>query len=45
MSAEPWLAAMWPFVLANLPPAPARILEIGCGPAGGFVPDDGGGGP
>jgi SAM-dependent methyltransferase len=33
-----WLAVLWPFVQAQLPPAPARILEIGCGSAGGFVP-------
>jgi hypothetical protein len=26
------------FVLQELPPAPARILEIGCGDAGGVVP-------
>jgi SAM-dependent methyltransferase len=29
---------MWPFVRAELPRAPARVLEIGCGPLGGFVP-------
>jgi SAM-dependent methyltransferase len=34
-----WLAAMWPFVRAWLPSAPARVLEIGCGPLGGFVPE------
>jgi SAM-dependent methyltransferase len=33
-----WLAAMWPFVQENLPPAPARVVELGCGPLGGFVP-------
>lgn len=33
-----WLAAIWPFVSAHLPPAPSSVLEIGCGPAGGFVP-------
>jgi SAM-dependent methyltransferase len=37
-SEERWLAANWPFVRAWLPAAPARVLEIGCGPAGGFVP-------
>jgi SAM-dependent methyltransferase len=37
-SDERWLAAVWPFVRALLPPAPARVLEIGCGPLGGFVP-------
>jgi SAM-dependent methyltransferase len=35
---ERWLAANWPFVRAWLPPAPARVVEIGCGPQGGFVP-------
>jgi SAM-dependent methyltransferase len=33
-----WLSARWPFVRAHLPPAPSRVLEIGCGPTGGFVP-------
>jgi SAM-dependent methyltransferase len=33
-----WLDARWPLVRAHLPPAPARVLEIGCGPEGGFVP-------
>jgi len=37
-SDERWLVANWPFVRAWLPAAPARVLEIGCGPAGGFVP-------
>jgi SAM-dependent methyltransferase len=37
-SDERWLAAMWPFVRAWLPPPPARVLEIGCGLLGGFVP-------
>jgi SAM-dependent methyltransferase len=35
---ERWLAAVWPFFRDQLPPAPARVLEIGCGPLGGFVP-------
>jgi len=35
---ERWLATVWPFVRASLPPAPARVVEIGCGPLGGFVP-------
>lgn len=35
---ERWLAAMWPFVRAHVPPPPARVLEIGCGTLGGFVP-------
>jgi SAM-dependent methyltransferase len=33
-----WLAAVWPVVRRRLPPPPARVLEIGCGPLGGFVP-------
>lgn len=33
-----WLNAMWPMVGSHLPPAPARVLDIGCGSAGGFVP-------
>ncbi|MFF0255560.1 class I SAM-dependent methyltransferase [Micromonospora zamorensis] len=33
-----WLTALWPFVQAHLPPAPSRVVEIGCGPTGGFVP-------
>lgn len=39
-----WLGAMWPFVRDHLPPAPASVLELGCGPAGGFVPALVGGG-
>ena len=35
---ELWLAANWPFVLSCLPPNPARVVEVGCGPLGGFVP-------
>ncbi len=35
---ERWLAAVWPFVRDSLPVAPARVVEIGCGPLGGFVP-------
>jgi SAM-dependent methyltransferase len=37
-SDQRWLAAVWPFVAGQLPPAPATVLEIGCGPLGGFVP-------
>jgi SAM-dependent methyltransferase len=37
-SDERWLAANWPFVRASLPAMPARVVEIGCGPLGGFVP-------
>ena len=33
-----WLAATWPFVNAHLPPPPARVVDVGCGPHGGFVP-------
>jgi len=35
---ERWLSALWPFVRENLPAPPARVVEIGCGPLGGFVP-------
>jgi SAM-dependent methyltransferase len=35
---ERWLAAVWPFVRASLPTTPASVVEIGCGPLGGFVP-------
>jgi SAM-dependent methyltransferase len=33
-----WLAAVWPFVRDSAPPPPATVVEIGCGPLGGFVP-------
>ncbi len=33
-----WLEVAWPLVRDHLPPAPARVLEIGCGTLGGFVP-------
>jgi rhodanese-related sulfurtransferase/SAM-dependent methyltransferase len=33
-----WLASTYPFILENLPAVPARIIEIGSGPIGGFVP-------
>ena len=32
------LEALLPFVRSQLPTAPARVLEIGCGSLGGFVP-------
>jgi SAM-dependent methyltransferase len=32
---EIWLAATWPFVREQLPPPPARIVELGGGEAGG----------
>jgi SAM-dependent methyltransferase len=35
---ERWLAAVWPFVRSWLPASPAGVVEIGCGPLGGFVP-------
>jgi SAM-dependent methyltransferase len=33
-----WLAAAWPSVRDGLPEPPGRVLEIGCGRLGGFVP-------
>jgi SAM-dependent methyltransferase len=33
-----WLTAVWPFVVAHLPAPPGPVVEIGCGPLGGFVP-------
>jgi SAM-dependent methyltransferase len=35
---ERWLEALWPEVRSHLPPPPARIVEVGCGRLGGFVP-------
>lgn len=35
---ERWLGPLRPFVHSWLPPAPASVLEIGCGTTGGFVP-------
>lgn len=29
---------MWPLVRDHLPASPARVVEIGCGPLGGFIP-------
>lgn len=37
-AAERWLAAVWPVVRGRLPAPPAQVVEIGCGPLGGFVP-------
>jgi SAM-dependent methyltransferase len=37
-AAQAWLTAIWPVVRAGLPPPPARVVEIGCGSSGGFVP-------
>jgi SAM-dependent methyltransferase len=33
-----WLSTLWPVVRTQLPAPPAHLLEIGCGPLGGFVP-------
>jgi len=33
-----WLSVTWPFIRSQLPPPPARVIELGCGPAGGHVP-------
>jgi SAM-dependent methyltransferase len=35
---DPWLASTWPFVRSQLPSAPGAVLDLGCGPRGGFVP-------
>jgi SAM-dependent methyltransferase len=37
-AAERWLTAVWPVVRGRLPASPARVVEVGCGPFGGFVP-------
>lgn len=37
-SGERWLDTQWPLVRGRLPAPPARVVEIGCGPLGGFVP-------
>jgi len=29
---------MWPVVRERLPAPPARVVEVGCGPLGGFIP-------
>lgn len=36
---ERWLSAVWPFVRAQISSPPGRVLEVGCGPLGGFVPN------
>lgn len=35
---QQWLTTAWPHVRSHLPPPPARVVEIGCGRLGGFVP-------
>jgi SAM-dependent methyltransferase len=35
---EQWISAVWPFVCTQLPDPPATVVELGCGPLGGFVP-------
>jgi SAM-dependent methyltransferase len=37
-SGDQWLDAVWPRVREQLPAAPARVIDVGCGPRGGFVP-------
>jgi SAM-dependent methyltransferase len=38
VTSERWLTAVWPKVQQHLPPAPATVVELGCGRFGGFVP-------
>jgi SAM-dependent methyltransferase len=33
-----WLDAQWEFARTILPPAPASVIDLGCGPFGGLVP-------
>lgn len=33
-----WLDSQWDFVRSHLPEPPARVIDLGCGPHGGFVP-------
>jgi SAM-dependent methyltransferase len=33
-----WLDATWAYARPQLPPPPATVLEVGCGPDGGLVP-------
>jgi SAM-dependent methyltransferase len=35
---DKWLRGMWPRVRAQLPAPPARVIDLGCGRSGGFVP-------
>ncbi len=36
---QAWLAATWPLVRDQLPPPPDSVIEVGCGPLGGHVPN------
>lgn len=38
MGRDTWFDQMWQFIGPALPPAPASVMEIGCGRFGGFVP-------
>jgi SAM-dependent methyltransferase len=33
-----WFETQWDALRLQLPPAPAHVIELGCGPYGGFVP-------
>jgi SAM-dependent methyltransferase len=35
---ERWLDAMWPRVGRHLPRPPAKVVDLGCGAGGGYVP-------
>ena len=35
---ERWIGAIWPLVHRHVPAAPAKVLELGCGSLGGFIP-------
>jgi SAM-dependent methyltransferase len=37
-AAQRWLSAVWPVVRGRLPDPPAVVVDLGCGPLGGFVP-------
>jgi SAM-dependent methyltransferase len=37
-ASERWLASAWRVVRRGLPNPPAAVVELGCGPLGGFVP-------
>jgi hypothetical protein len=34
---EIWLTSAWPFVRERLPRPPAKVVELGCGQAGGHL--------